>query len=125
MGQLSAPIKTPLGVVYRTLCSDAEALEYAEWAVKLFGGTTSAFHIIGPGARGFYEAAILATVPAGTKQIKPQSDERPAWQDAPAQAYVLYDDNEGPIALYFHEHKLLVKPKESPPLAAICDLNLK
>jgi hypothetical protein len=126
MGQLSAPIMTPLGVVYRSLCNNqGEALKYAEWAVKLFGGTASAFYVIGPGPKGFYEAAILGNVPTNAKQIKPPAKERPEWQDAPAQAYVLFDDTETPLALYFHEHNLLLKPKESPPLTAGCDIDLR
>jgi hypothetical protein len=127
MAQLSDPIMTPLGVVYRSFCNNQdEALKYAQWAVKLFGGDASAFRVIGPSTKGFYEAAIMATVPEGTKLIKPPKKmPSTAWQKEPAHAYVLFDNLEQPLALYFFEHELVVKPREEPPLMAYHAMTLK
>jgi hypothetical protein len=62
---------TPLGVLYRSYCyNQDEALKCAEWAVKLFGGSTAAFHQLGPNGKGFYEAVVLATVPAGARTVR-------------------------------------------------------
>ena len=113
---------TPLGVVYRSFCyTRDEALKYSQWAEKLFGGLASDFYVVGPNQKGFYEAAILASVPPGAKCIKkPKDAVSEEWQQKPEEAYVLFDDTTTPLALYFDKRELLVKPKESPPLTAYC-----
>jgi hypothetical protein len=122
MGELSRPIMTPLGVVYRNICyPQAEALKNAEWAVKVFGGSTAAFHQFGPNGKGFYEPGILATVPVGARVVKKSAEPADTgWYSVPEQACVLVDATSTPIALYFEKRGLLVKPKESPPLIAYC-----
>jgi hypothetical protein len=122
MGELSRPIMTPLGVVYRNLCyAQVEALNHGEWAVKLFGGSTAAFHQIGPNMKGFYEPGVLATVPAGVRCVKKSKEPADTgWYSVPEVACVLVDDTSTPIALYFEKRGLLLKPKESPPLTAYC-----
>jgi hypothetical protein len=118
---------TPLGVVYRSLCaSQAEALKYSEWAAKLFGGDANAFTIVGPGVKGFYEAAIRATVPANATCVKrPKRDWPSDWYSTPEHAYVLFNDLETPIALYFDARELVLKPKEDPPLSAWFSMPMK
>lgn len=111
MGELSKPIMTPLGVVYRSMMDTAgHALKSSEWAVKMWGGTATTFNVIGPGKRGFYEAAILAKVPPEAKCVKPRKDPPIDWMQEPAHAYVLFDALETPLVLYFYKHELLYKP---------------
>ena len=110
---------TPVGVVYRSFFdTQANALKSSEWAVKLFGGETSAFNVIGPGRKGFYEAAIRITVPQGANCLKPRKGADDEWQKTPEHAYVLFDPLETPLALYFHNRQFLLKPKTSPALTA-------
>jgi len=119
MGELSKPIMTPVGVVYRCFFdTQANALKSSEWAVKLFGGETSAFNVIGPGRKGFYEAAIRFKVPQGAQCLKPRKGADDEWQKSPEHAYVLFDSLETPIALYFHDREFVIKLKSSPPLSA-------
>ena len=122
MGELSRPIMTPLGVVYRSICyAQAEALSHGEWAASLFGGSTAGFHQFGPNPKGYFEPGMLGTVPAGAKCVKkPQEPDDESWYGTPEHACVLVDDTSKPIALYFPNRGLLVKPKESPPLTAYC-----
>jgi hypothetical protein len=119
MGELSKPIMTPVGVVYRSFHdSVAHALKSGEWAAKLFGGAATAFHVIGPSSKG-YEAAIMASVPADVQDVKPRKTPSDgAWESTPEIAYVLYDSIETPIALYFHQHELVLKPISKPPMKA-------
>jgi hypothetical protein len=112
MGQLSKPIMTPVGVAYRSFHdTDANALKAAQWAVKLFGGQASAFQIIGPGRKGYYEAAILATVPETATCLAKDKSRDTSWHGTPEHAYVLFDDLETPIGLYFHKKGLFLKLK--------------
>ncbi|HEY8040878.1 MAG TPA: hypothetical protein VIF15_13830 [Polyangiaceae bacterium] len=117
MGELSRPIMTPVGVVYRSL-HDAEgpALKAAQWAVALFGGATSSFNLVGPGRKGKYEAAIMATVPAGATCLQPRKGADASWFSTPEIAYVLFDSLETPCALYFHKRELFLKPGTKPPI---------
>lgn len=127
MGELSKPMMTPLGVLYRSLCdSDREALKYAEWAVKLFGGETSQLNLVGPNPKGMFEAGVLATISPDAKCMKPRkAGEDTSWYATPEQACVLFDALETPAALYFHKRDLLYKPTTTPPMTAffVLDLN--
>ena len=122
MGELSRPIMTPLGVVYRSICySQAEALKHGEWAVKKFGGSTAAFHQIGPSPKNFFEPGMLGTVPPTAKCVKKSKEPADTgWYSVPEHACILVDDTSTPIALYFEKYGLLLKPKEDPPLTAYC-----
>ena len=124
MGELSRPIMTPLGVVYRCICYDqSEAVRYGEWAVKTFGGqsSTSAFHQFGPNQKGFYEPGVIATVPANAKCVKKaENTDSTDWYATPEQAHVLVDATSTPFALFFDQRGLLLKPNEDPPLTAYC-----
>ncbi len=113
---------TPLGVVYRSICyNQPEALNYGEWAAKMFGGSTSAFHQFGPSPKGFFEPGMLGIVPAGAKCVKKSKEPADtSWYQVPEPACILVDDTSTPIALYFPNRGVLLKPKESPPLIAYC-----
>ncbi len=126
MGELTRPIMTPLGVIYRSYCdTEGEALKYAQWAVKLFGGTATAFNLV-CGKKGYYEAVILATVPANAKCFKERKKPEPTdWFQTPEPAYVLFDSLETPIALYFHKRELMLKPTTTPPMTAYHILDLE
>ncbi len=127
MGELSKPMMTPLGVLYRSLCdSDREALKYAEWAVKLFGGEASQLNLVGPNPKGMFEAGLLATVPATAKCMKARkAGEDTSWYATPEKACVLFDALETPAAFYFPARDLLFKPGSTPPMTAffVLDLN--
>jgi hypothetical protein len=111
MGELQKPMMTPLGVLYRAYHdSEGHAFKSSEWAVKLFGGAVTSANMIGPGRKGYYEAAIMAKVPAEVQNVKPRKDANIDWQKDPTHAYVLYDSLETPLALYFYKHELLYKP---------------
>jgi hypothetical protein len=126
MGELSKPFMTPLGVMYRSLCdTDAQALKYASWAVKLFGGEASLQNIIGPGRKGCYEASVLATIPEGTKLLKPRSTNDLSWISTPEQAYVFFDALETPASLYFHKHEMIFRPTLTPPMMAYFIVDLE
>lgn len=125
MGELSRPIMTPLGVVYRSICyNQAEALAHGEWAAKMFGGSTASFHQVGPNQKGFFEPGILGMVPTSAKCVKKSKEPADtSWYQVPEHACVLVDDTSTPIALYFEARGLLLKPKESPPLTAYCTVS--
>ena len=112
MGELSKPIMSPVGVVYRAFHdSEANALKSASWAVKKFGGETSAFDILGPGKKGYYESAIRIILPADTQNVKPRKNPVDmSWQAEPQQAYIFYNELEEPLALYFIKHEIIWKP---------------
>jgi hypothetical protein len=117
MGELSKPIMSPVGVVYRSFHdSEGNALKFAEWAKKTWGGDISAQRIIGPGKKGFYESAMMAQVAPGAQNVKPRKDAPTEWMSSLAHAYILFNALEEPIVLYFHEHELFYKPKSTPPM---------
>ena len=127
MGELTKPIMSPLGVIYRSFHeSEAHALKSASWAVKLFGGTAAPFNTIGPGTRGYYEAGMMLMIPPTAQCMKarktPEADTE--WQTRPEHGYVLYDALETPIAVYFHKHDLICKPLTTPPMTAFFVLSL-
>lgn len=129
MGELSKPIMTPVGVAYRSLHDSAEvALKSAQWAVKLFGGlapmSASELNIIGPGRLGKYEAAVLATVPAGVSCVQPRKNQDTSWFQTPEHAYVLFDALETPVALYFHKRDVFLKPGTKPPIFGYGEISL-
>jgi hypothetical protein len=113
MGDLSKPIMSPVGVIYRAFhYSEAHALKSSEWAVKMFGGQTTAFDMIGPGKKGFYEAAVRIALPPDTQNVKPRKNPGDtSWMAEPQHAYVFYNDLEEPLALYFHQHEVIWKPR--------------
>jgi hypothetical protein len=126
MGQLSKPIMSPVGVVYRCLHeSEAHALKSAQWAVKLFGGSVTNFNIIGPGKSGMFEAAVMNTVPPGTACAKGRKNADISWFGEQAHAYVLYNDLETPLVLYFFKHEVLLKPSLNPPMYAFHEISLE
>jgi len=127
MGELSKPIMSPLGVIYKCFHdSEAHALKSAQWAAKLFVGSALPFNIIGPGKKGMFEAGMMLTVPPTAKNMKPrktpEADE--SWMQQPEHCYVLYDALETPIAVYFHKHDLICKPLTTPPMTAFFVLSL-
>jgi hypothetical protein len=120
MGTLSKPFMTPVGVLYRSFHeSEAHALKAAEWAVKLFGGKTTAFNTIGPAKNGMYESGILYTVPENAEWAKPPRKEPDkSWWNEPTHACVFFDALDTPSALYFFKHDLIIKPGRTPPFIA-------
>jgi hypothetical protein len=111
MGQISSPIMTPLGVAYRSYHDTAaNALKYSEWGVKVLGGEASGTTIFGPGRKGFYEAGILVAVPVDKVTcVNPDPKKDLSWQTTPSQAYVLFDELEVPLFIYFPLKRYLVK----------------
>lgn len=126
MGDISKPIMTPVGVIYRLLCfTEAEAMKYAEWGVKLWGGTATPFNLLGPGAKGCYEAVIFTTIPPNAKVVKSRkAGDDTSWHSTPEPAVVLYDSVEAPNALYFHKREIVYKPSLNPPMWAYHTLSL-
>jgi hypothetical protein len=119
MAELSTPIMTPLGLVYRIFFgSNDEALKFAEWAKGILGGVASPVSVFGPGPKGRYEAGLLATVPKGAKCLKRRKGVSEAWMKTPEPAYVLFNEKETPIALYFHERELLFMLQDGKPITA-------
>jgi hypothetical protein len=126
MGELSKPFMTPVGVLYRSFHdTEAHALKAAEWAVKLFGGKTTAYNVIGPNKKGLYESGILFTVPADAEWAKPpRKDPDKSWWSEPTHAYVFFDSLETPAALFFYKQDLIIKPGRQPPFIAQISLDL-
>jgi hypothetical protein len=129
MGELSKPIMTPVGVAYRSQHDTVEsAVKSAQWAVKLFGAlshmSTSELNIIGPGKKGKYESAVLATVPPGAQCIQPRKNADTSWFSTPEPAYVLFNDLETPIVIYFHKRDLFLKPGTKPPIYGYGEISL-
>jgi len=117
MGELSKPIMTPVGVAYRNQHDSVEvALKSAQWYTKLFGGTSSELNIIGPGRKGKYEAAVLATIPANAVCVQERKNADKSWFGTPELAYVLFDALEAPLALYFHKRDVFLKAGTKPPI---------
>ncbi len=129
MGELSKPIMTPVGVGYRSQHDTVEvALKSAQWATKLFGGLTpmqsSELNIIGPGKKGKYESAVLATVPANAQCIQARKNADTSWFQTPELAYVLFDALETPLIIYFHKRDLFLKPGTKPPIYGYGEISL-
>ena len=125
MGELSKPTMTPVGVAYRSQHDTVEsALKSAQWAVKLFGGEASELNVIGPGNKGKYESAILGTVPAVASCVAARKGADTSWFQTPEKAYVLFDAMEMPIALYFYERDLFLKPGTKPPIYGYGEISL-
>ncbi len=126
MGEISKPIMTAVGVLYRNFHdSEVNALKSAVWATTLFGGKATSFDLIGPGKKGYYEAAILATVPANVQNVKPRKDAPTDWFQTPTQAYVFFDKYEQPAALFFYKYDLWVKPTTTPPMMGYQAMSLE
>jgi hypothetical protein len=125
MGELSKPTMTPVGVAYRSQHDNVEsALKSAQWAVKLFGGEASELNVIGPGNKGKYESAILATVPLAASCVKTRKGTDTSWFQTPEHAYVLFDALEMPAALYFYKRDLFLKPGTKPPIYGYGEISL-
>ena len=127
MGEISKPIMTPVGVVYRLLCaSEAEAMKYSSWGMKMFLGTCSPLNLVGPGSKGFYEAVVVTTIPENAKVVKSRkSGDDISWHSTPEPAVLLYDSLEAPSALYFHKREVVYKNTLNPPMWAYFSLSLE
>ena len=111
MADLSSPMMTPVGVVYRAFFpTAAHALKGAQFWCKLFGGEASELFLTA-NRKGFFEAVVEAKIPPGTQNVKPRKDVDESWMANPARAQVLFTDLEQPRALYFFEHELLYRPE--------------
>jgi hypothetical protein len=127
MGEISKPIMTPVGVVYRLLCpTEAAAMKYSAWAAKMFGGTFSPLNLVGPGTKGYYEAVVVTTIAPNAKVVKPRAKgDDVSWHATPEPALVLYDSLESPSALYFHKREIVYKNTLTPPMWAYHTLSLE
>ena len=127
MGELSKPMMTPVGVVYRLLCpSEAEAMKYSAWGVKMFGGTCNPLNLVGPGSKGYYEAVVITTIAPNAKVVKPRkSGDDISWHSTPEPAVLLYDSLAAPSALYFHKREVVYKNTLTPPMWAYHTLSLE
>jgi hypothetical protein len=125
MGEISKPIMTPVGVAYRALHDSVEtALKSSQWAVKLFGGSSSELNVIGPGKLGKYEAAVLFAMPPNAACVQARKNADISWFGTPELAYVLYDNLETPIALYFNKRDVFLKPGSKPPIYGYGEISL-
>ena len=125
MGEISKPIMTPVGVAYRALHDNvADALKSSQWAVKLFGGSASELNVIGPGKLGKYEAAVIFTMPTNATCVQPRKNADKGWFGEPEHGYVLYDNLETPVAIYFHKRDVFLKPGTKPPIYGYGEISL-